>query len=895
MKKVLQLLFMMIAAVLLSASVMAQTNTISGYVYALETGEPLEMANIKVQGSTTGSMSDANGYFNFEVSGKSEMSIEVSFIGYKSLVTAAVPGTAVQIKLEPDVIMGAEVVISASRVDEKIMETPLTIQKMSVKQIQSSASGDYFSGLTYMRDVEIISNSVGFSVFNTRGFNTTSQLRAVQFIDGVDNQLPTINIVTGNMFGVNDLDIESVEVISGPASAMYGPNAMQGVLSMHTKSPFKYRGFSMKFKAGSQQFGEFQFRYADVFAKGKLGFKITGSAMTAKDWIADDPVANLYGNQPTPPQNFNQMIEDQANAGVPIFEQFRDYAAMYPDANPGMVQFMMPGYMESQLWNDKTTNYKIGGGLYYKIKPDMMAKYEGRYSTGTSMYMGNNRAPLDGFYQMQHLLGFDFKGFSFKAYMSQDDTKSTYSLPATGVNMGFSSLKYVDPAYLGTYVMTMAGLTNDFTDPYHPSWGSEAGESAMMAANGQWLQPGTQEWNAAFDKVTANPPPYGSNYQSKTTLYHLEGLYNHSFNRVDLNVGASFRNTNPVSHGSVFSDTADVKINVAEYGAFAQAIWDAVKNRLKVYGSLRVDKSTNYDLQLSPRLALVFNVNEFHVLRLTGQTAFRSPALTDQYQYLNKGYGYTIGNISGFGNAYTFSSVMQYNGSNPEVLQTTYVDAVKPEQLQSIELGYNGLLTKKVFLDASIYYNMYSDFITYVEVARPNGDAVAGEPSGEQAIQTRNYTRYLVATNASQDVNTYGFSLGLSYFITPTLKLYGNYTFSKLDTNNFEQDFILGYNTPQHKVNIGMEGKIYKGWGFALNWRWVDDYIWESVFAPYPSEISAYHVTDLQFSFEVPHLMSTLRVGGSNIFNHQYSQATGMPQIQGFYYASWTFNLDFKK
>ncbi len=886
-------MFLTLCASLLSLSVMAQTNTINGYVYDLDSGEPLENANIKVQGSNTGSVSDETGYFSIDVSGSSEMTIEVSYIGYKAIAMSALPGQLLQIKLEPDVIMGAEVVISASRLDEKMMEAPLTIQKMNVKEIQNSASGDYFSGLSNMRDVEIINNSIGFKVFNARGFNTTSQLRAVQFIDGVDNQMPTINVVPGNMFGVNDLDIESIEVISGPASAMYGPNAMQGVMSVNTKSPFKYSGFSLKVKAGTQQYGEVQFRYGDVFAKGKLGFKITGSAMTAKDWIADDPKANRYGNQPTPPQNFNQMIQDQADAGVPIFEQFSDYASMYPDANPGMVQFLMPGYMESQLWDDKTKNYKIGGGLYYKITPEMMIKYEGRYSTGTSIYMGNNRAPLKDFYQTQHMLGFDYKGFSFKGYMSKDDTKNTFSLPASGVNMGFSSLKYVDPAYLGTYVQTMAGLTNNFTDPYHHTWGVTADESAMMAANGEWLQPGTPEWEAAFEKVTTNPPPYGANFQSKTTLYHLEGLYNHSFNRVDLNVGASFRNTNPVSNGTTFSDTSST-INVSEYGGFAQAIWDAVQNKLKVFASIRADKNTNYDLQLSPRLALVYNVNESHVIRLTGQSAFRSPTVADQYNYLNKGYEYTVGNVEGFGNAYTLGSVMAFDGSNPEVLQTTYVEAVKPEQLKSVELGYNGLITSKFFVDLSVYYNMYSDFITASQVVRPNS-GVAGEQSGVDDIATRNYTRYLVATNTREDLNTYGFSIGLNYYINPTLKVYANYTFSKLDTADFKDDFMIAYNTPEHKVNVGMEGKIYKGFGFALNWRWVDDYIWESVFAPYPYEIKSYNVTDLQFSFEVPRLMSTLRVGGSNIFDQKYTQATGMPQIGGFYYASWTFNVDFKK
>ena len=897
MKSTLRLLLFTLTAFCFSVIAFGQTATINGHVYDQESGEPLEMANITVKGTDQGTSSDVRGYFSLEVSGQITNTIQVSFIGYKTIELIIEEGSgSLSIQLEPDVIMGAEVVISASRVGEKLRETPLTIQKVNIKRIQNSPSGDYFGDLSTMRDVEIINNSIGFKVFNARGFNTTTPLRVVQFIDGVDNQLPTINIVPGNMFGVGDVDLESIEVISGPASAMYGPNAMQGVLSYKTKSPFKYRGVTVMVKGGNREYGEAQFRYGDVFAKGKLGFKLTGSYLTAKDWRADDPVANRYGNQPTPPQNFDQIIEDNANAGIPVFQQFSDYAALYPDANPGMVQFMMPGYMESQLYDGYNKTFKVGAGLYYKIKKDMQLSYEGRYSTGTSVYMGNNRAPLDGFYQMQHVLGFDYKGFTFKGYMSKDDTKNTYSLPATGVNMGFQSVKnYVGPEYLRTYMATIAQLSGGFANPLDPSWVETAQTNAMTQANGQYLQPGTDEWDAAYEEVTTNNPPYGSNFSSQTTLYHLEGMYNHSFNTVDINVGASFRNTNPVSNGTVFNDTTD-KINVAEYGGFAQAIWDAVHNKLKVFGSVRVDKSTNYDLQLSPRLAVVYNVKEHQVLRLTGQSAFRSPTVTDQYQYLNKGFEYTVGNVSGFDNAYTFSSVQAFAMSgNADDLQTTYVNAVKPEQLKSIELGYNGLITNQLFLDLSLYYNMYSDFITYVQVASPNGDAIAGEQSGVESIMTRNYTRYLVATNSTQDVNTYGGSIGLSYFVKPTLKIYGNYTYAKMDTANFTEDVMLGFNTPRHKVNMGISGKIYRGFSFALNWRWVDEYVWESVFAPYPNTIPSYNVTDLQFSFEVPRLMSTLRVGGSNIFDQQYTQATGMPMIGGFYYASWTFNVDFMK
>ncbi|MEN8223759.1 MAG: TonB-dependent receptor [Bacteroidota bacterium] len=896
MKKIVRLFFLSMTAILLSSALFAQTSQVSGFVYDQESGEPLEMANITLKGTAQGTSSDQNGYFSLEVDG--DVTLQVSFVGYKTLELSASQGDKdLRIKLQPDMIMGSEVVISASRVDEKIREAPLTIQKLSLKQIENAPSGDYFSDLGSMRDVEVINNSMGFKVFNARGFNTTAPLRVVQFIDGVDNQLPTINIVPGNMFGVNDLDIESVEVISGPASAMYGPNAMQGVLSYKTKSPFKYRGVTLMVKGGNREYGEAQFRYADVFAKGKLGVKITGSYMTANDWLADDPVFNRYGNKNTPPTNFDQIIQGNANAGIPAFQQFNDYATQYPDAFPGMVQFMMPGYMEGELYNGSTNNFKVGGGLYYKLSKDMEVNYEGRYSTGTSIYMGNNRAPLEGFYQMQHKLGFDYKGFSFKGYMSQDDTKSTYSLPATGVLMGVHAAKnFVGPTYLGAYMSTIAELSGGFIDPFDPDWAITASEMAMQAANGQWLQPGTEEWDAAFDEISKTAPPLGSNFQSKTTLYHLEALYNHSFETVDLNFGASYRNTNPVSNGTVFADTAGTTINVAEYGGFAQAIWHAVEDKLKVFGSVRADKSTNYDMQFSPRLALVYNLKENHVLRLTGQSAFRSPAVTDQYQYLNKGYGFTVGNIAGYSNGYTVASIQAFMQSgDPQALETTYLDPVTPEQLKSIELGYNGLITDKLFVDFSLYYNMYSDFITYATVMTP-GSGVAGEQSGVDAVMAGNVKPYLVATNSGKDMNTYGASVGLSYYLNPTLKIYGNYTFTDLDTAGYDKsdDEILGFNTPKHKINIGASGKIYKGLGFALNFKWVDDYTWESAFAPQANLIESYNYTDLQFSYDLPRLMSVVRVGGSNIFNQEYIQATGMPRIGAFYYASWTFNLDFK-
>jgi outer membrane receptor protein involved in Fe transport len=668
---------------------------------------------------------------------------------------------------------------------------------------------------------------------------------------------------------------------------------MQGVLSYKTKSPFKYRGVTVQVKGGNREYFEGQFRVAKTFFDNRFGVKITGSYMKAKDWQSD----YIYGRQGANPmiqqKIMGQMLQD------PSYADFNNY---YKNVEPNAAPFnkvMMPGYSEEDLFNGEIDNMKVSGALYYRFSKDMQAKYVYRYSTGTSLYMGNNRAPLDNFYQQLHMLEFQGKGFTFHAVRSNDDTRNTYTLVGAGVNLGFASLGSVDGAFLPAYVNEIQTLSNNFTTALTEEQINQAINAGSVAAQNSWLEPGTEDFNTAYDKIKENPPPAGAHYQSRTTLYHLDGMYEHSFNKIDFNVGASFRNTNPVSNGSVYADTLVdgkwKKINVSEFGGFAQGIWHAVENKLKVFGSVRLDKSSNYDLQISPRLALVFNLNEYQVVRLTGQSAFRSPAVTDQYQYLNRGRDIVVGNIDGFGNCYTQSSIDSYykNEKDSTLLVSTVVNAVKPEQLKSIEFGYNGTFFDKLYVEFSTYYSRYSDFIAYQYVGRP-GTGTAGEQSGTDAMRNNNYQKYSVATNVEQDVDTYGASIGFAYYFNEKIMAYVNYTYSNIDSAGIGKDVIPGFNTPKHKVNMGIQAnKVYKNLGFAVNWKWVDEYYWEAVFASGP--VPAYNSLDLQLNYSFPKLYSIFRIGGSNILGTEYIQAYAMPQIGAFYYASWTFNVDFKK
>jgi len=876
-----------------------QSSVIRGVVKDKQSGEPLPGTNIRIKGTVSGTVATSDGTFELSIKGQKSPVLVFSFVGYATRERIWQNEASLEVLMEPSALPGDEVIVSASRLNQDIRQSPIAIQKVEARQIETAASGDYFNSLSNLRDVEIISNSIGFSAFNTRGFNSTSPLRVVQFIDGVDNQLPTINIATGNMFGISDIDIDNLEIISGPASALYGANAMQGVISFTSKSAFDKQGVTAELKMGTQNLKSMQVRFADVYGKNnRLGLKFTASHMNANDWIANNPVANRYGKQSSPPQNLNQLITTKAQSDE-VFQDFIGFAENNPSVMPGVKPFNMPGYLESDLWDGKINNTKISGTLNYKISDALTATYNYRYATGTSIYMGNNRAPLDGFFQQLHYLGLNGKHYHFKAYRSNDDTRGTYAMNATGTLLGFASLPSVTNIWTDTYVNQLANLTNNFTEAATQAMIDEALAAATTESNNGWLVPGTSGFDAAKGQIIKKSPPVGSNFSSKTMLYHAEFGYNRSYKMFDFNFGASYRYMSPDSKGTVFADTLQKdstyrKISMNEYAAYLQAITNLPAN-FKILASFRVDKNEYYAAQLSPRLALTWHTGE-HYFRLSGQSAFRSPVLSDLFQHLNKGSEITLGNVDGISNIYTLSSVNAYLSSDPKdasLLKPITLDAVKPEQLQSIELGYNGTLFEALFADFSVYYNMYKDFIVYQSVVRPKA-GVAGEASGEAAIAARNSQRYAVSTNSSADVSSLGFSTGFSYYVSPAVKSYVNYTFANIDSSGIAIDQIPGFNTPKHKINMGLSGqKVVGNFGFNLNFRWVDNYYWGSVFVSGP--VPSYNTMDIQLNYTLPNNYLTFKIGGANVYNNKFIQAYGMPEIGAFYYFSLVFDRNFDR
>src|SRR4030095_3171690 len=135
-----------------------------------------------------------------------------------------------------------------------------------------------------------------FKVPNTRGFNIPNNFRFMQLVDGVDMQAATLGVPLGNAIGPTELDIASVEITPGAASALYGMNAINGMSNLLTKNPFVYQGLSVYSRAGINHVGgtgrdisnltETAIRYAKAF-NNKWAFKINGSYMRGTDWLSN--------------------------------------------------------------------------------------------------------------------------------------------------------------------------------------------------------------------------------------------------------------------------------------------------------------------------------------------------------------------------------------------------------------------------------------------------------------------------------------------------------------------------------------------------------------------------------------------------------------------------------
>ena len=903
-------------------------------------GEPVIGASVVLLNQSTptniGTVTDFDGNWSINIYGKNAENavVRIQSMGFQAQDYKTSKPSGNRITLEPDQNVLKEVSVVQQRLSAQQEKSALTVESMDALAIKESPSVSFYDHLGTLKGVDLTSASIGFKIINTRGFNSTSPVRSLQLIDGVDNQSPGLNFSLGNFLGAPDLDIVTVDVIAGASTAFYGPSAFNGVISMQTKDPFQFTGLSASLKAGERNLTEFSMRWA-AKVNEKFAYKINVFALKADDWEANnmDPT-DISRDDATNPGGYDAV---NRYGDEDWWDDGGDSKTF-----PGLGRFYRPGIEEKHLVDYDTENIKLTTALHYKIKEDLTAIYAVNFGSGTTVYQGDNRYSLKDILFLQNRVELQKKDKWFwRAYSTHEDAGNSYDAYFTALRMQDSvvSNQSYNLYYTGLWnifnkpkVRAMPGApanslpmsqyqsimdsliasNPDFFNQLHEDNRSNVSIATASDALGavtieelesfaNQLIPGTSEFNSLKNHITSTLfTEGGSRFYDKSALYHTQGERTFTYdNGAVFRIGGNFRLYTPKSAGTIFSDTAGTVITNREAGLYGGWEQSFIDERLKLSATGRVDKNQNFRALVSPAVSSVYKATENQTFRLSFSSAIRNPTLADQYLNYNVGRAVLLGNLDGFDSLVTIDNIADYLGKPAnERLSHDFgyfnVDAIRPEKVKTAEAGYRATIGSRVFVDANYYYSLYDDFIGYIIGAEIE--------EGTTAIdRLKSLQVYRVAANANEQVTTQGFSIGMNTFLGNYQTLTGNYSWNKL-TSAVSDPIVPAFNTPEHKFNLGWNIRNYpwnqddsKLIGAGVNYKWVQGFVFEGS-PQFTGSIPSYGLCDAQVSLTRIKDNSnkkrtiTYKIGASNVLNNKVYQVFGGPLVGRLAYLSIQIN-----
>lgn len=933
---------------LLSPAGLAQT--VQGLVTDFD-DQALTGVNVFVEGTTFGTTTDASGLYELTVDfSDGPVTLVFSFLGYeRERRTVSGPTADLNVVMQEGLLRAREVMVSASRIEERVLEAPVTVQRLDARALEMMPITEPISMLERFKGIDVSRSSLTMSSLSTRGFNSAKAERLIQLVDYVDFQAPSLSLYQGNMGGVDMLDVESIDVIYGANSALYGANAFNGVIIFNTKNPFDHPGVSGRLRGGAtavastSDFVDVAGRVAHVI-NDRLGVKVVGSYMRADDFIASnyDVLTTIAGN--IEEVNADGTFRFRAASDPRGYDAVNRYGSVDigpalrgVQVAPGMTLGMLgldgqgaiftPGFTELDLVGSeyRAANARIGGSLYYRLTDDIQARYDLRYTTGNGLYQSSNRYVFDNITSNIHSLELTAPAWEARAYRSSDNAGDTFDMGFLGAFMNRQPYQIgaaptpLEAALHANNVLQGRNYAEAYAAVYGTAFAQarqggasvdDALAAARAAASAVFPTFGEDRFDAARSNTLANRTPGQSpGFEADSEIYHAEGQVRHSLAGFDLALGASFRFFNLSSNGTLFRDGlnspmgTEPRDNISnnEFGSYLQVQRSVLEDRLRLSAVGRADAFQNFDARFSPRVSAVYTLGEDreHNFRTSFAQAYRSPAQLDQYIFLDIGQILLMGNIDlgfeGFEIGPTLAFLQGQSGTPPATFQ---IDPLKLEEVTSWEVGYRGMVMPKLFADASYYRSRYNNFIgTKRFIGREDGTAPSVQEFGALAVgapgapspgtpEFRNRSRVMqVWLNADQPVVSQGVALGLEYYLAREVALMANYTWSDIEEI---EGLILGFNTPRHKFNVGLSGEPMTNLTYSANLRWTDAYEFQMPFAE--GFIESFATIDAQVGYSLPRYNSTIAIGGTNLLDGSNISAYGAAPIGRMVYTSITFS-----
>lgn len=775
--------FTILPFLLISALAFAQKGTVSGKITDAENGEALSRASVFQEGAPNGTVTDAMGSYSLEVpAGK--RTIVISYLGYKteSRTVEIVSGQTLtlDIALSFSSLQGEEVVISASRKAEKVTNAPATISIVNAKAISQLASFNTAELLGRQRGVDYVRSGVLGIGINARGFNSAFNPKNLQINDGRLSSLVATGLPLGALSTTVKEDVERIEVVLGPSSALYGPNAHNGLLNTITKDPRVYEGTTVALGAGNQSVLSGRLRHAQKL-NDKWAYKLSGEYTQGEEFDFTDTVYSVAG-------------------GV----QFAKY----------------PEYLLNREFNHTAGEAQV----YYSVnkKSDIIVGYGGSNSNN----IGNTNAGRNQIRDWRVSWAqarFVSPRLYLNVYNTWSKSDSTYAMNRRTLN----------------YYSYKNALNTDGTKKF-----TEAEARAKSIAT-FWF-PSAASPTGGFDLAR------GALFQDKSQRLNAEAQYNNSAGKLfNYIVGVQYQKDVANSNQTYLIDKGG-DIEIGQFGGYAQL--ERRFGKLRTVLAARADNHDLYGFNFIPKAALVYNVGDNGAARITYGKGIAAPTILNLSA--NIFGGLLLGNGEGF-------TVKEVDITTQQVVNTYEVAPLVAEEIQTIEVGYKGLLGGKLFFDANAYYNISENFLSpSINIApdreffdHDNNPATANIPKivgyatqrGREAIgnfttvtpittdpnSEKGANTALTYVNFGQ-VNTYGFDASLSYAFTTSITGMINYSYFGFDLNDTDlandgnkdgkvNESDLPINTPEHKLGMGVN---YTGKKFFANvfGRWVQQY-----------------------------------------------------------------------
>ena len=910
--------------------------------------EPLPKASVRNKNNSGGAISDEQGNFILKVE-KLPVILNVSCYGLEPKEVTVTSHDEFTITLQPaDDRLETLVVVAGGdgRVRGKSINYPGSIEIVSVNEMRNSPSAPY-NLLANKKGVTLTSSSLTFNTPSTRGFNGSGSTRVNQIVDGMDNQAPGLNFFVGNFAGLSDLDIESIELLPGASSALYGPGGMNGTVLINSKDPFNknYQGLSVIIKPGMMHLGgnsprdktsayhDYSFRYAKSF-NNRFAFKVGAQLINATDWLANDSTNYLRsgtsgklisGNRRSDPNYDGVNVygdETKVNMyGVAqgVQDAYRQGLSPYVPNIVTTLNSMIP--VNSSYTNALNTVNSVFAGYpdpFVNAIKELLPFYLGLRNS----WVPDQNVSRTG-YAEKDIIDPNTRNFKlFGALHYKINNKIEAQLMAnwaTGNTVYTDDNRYaLKGIKIGQYKLELTSK-NWFLRSYTTQEDAGEAHSATIAA---------QYFNEAWKPSQRWYPQYVASY-----VFAVDGgaspavAHNSARDFADQGRPAAgserFRQIFdsvrkvPIPNGGMFKEKSQLWMTEGQY-----SFGDAVKSAEIIIGGNYKRYILNSGGTLFIDTLKAISINETGAYAQVTRKLFNETLTLTASGRMDKN--------ENFKSQFTPRFAMLIRVAKDNNLRMSYQTAYRfPGNLSQwirLDVGGDYLLlgglswvmdymnaakdpVHLIHSDGTIDANPYVYKTFKLETMRSfeigyKGliakkflfDAYAYFGKYEDFIgriglfQPSTGEAFSIVTNSDNKVKTHGFGLGMDYRMKENYSLFFN-VYSDVITD-VPTGFKSYFNTPKYKFNAGFANS---GFGkdnriaFNVMMRWQDAFDWEGELAN--GRLPAFTTVDAQVSYKFPKVKSTVRIGGTNVLNNYYKNAHANPQIGGLYYASYIYNL----